>query len=108
MATRSSVNDIRVIDSDFYLPPGLTEFRRKNPNPEADSPDSVDLELTLEVDDTSGTTDDTPFTLQPPTEFIITDQVVRSSTSGQQVIDVTIEFTDAPGALDYEVRITKL
>lgn len=45
-----------------------------------------------------------PF-LPPPTTWVVLDQTIRSTTSGQQVVDVVIEVTDVLGAIEYEVEV---
>lgn len=43
--------------------------------------------------------------LPAPTTWTVVDQVIRSTNSGQQVVDVVIEVTDVIGALEYEVEV---
>lgn len=43
--------------------------------------------------------------LQPPSGVVVLQQTTRMSSSGQMVIDVLLEVSDAPGAAEYEVRM---
>lgn len=80
------------------------------------SPDGVDAPPGEEFDAQTETIDDEDSeleedysfeVLEPPSEFVILSQTVRTAPDGTQVVDVVIEIEDMPGAVDYQPRITK-
>lgn len=46
--------------------------------------------------------------LAVPDAVTVVSQTVKTSPSGQQLVDIVIDVTDVPGAVNYEVRITKI
>lgn len=105
---------VRQIDANFNIPEGLKNVEIKPEVEEDDSEhyleDSVDFDLQddsaseeeSERDDKWGQEE-----LQPPDSMTVVSQTLRTAKDGSQVVDVVIEVPDVPGAVNYEVRISK-
>jgi hypothetical protein len=46
--------------------------------------------------------------LLPPTAFSIVSETIRMGPGGAQVVDMVLDVEDVQGAVNYEVRITKV
>lgn len=101
----------REIDPNLDLPVELKNVKYVVPAEELDVPDPeavIDIqEETLSDDDSEL---DEPFIeqeLDAPSSLTIVSQTVRTAPDGRQVVDIVIEVEDIPGALNYELRVTK-
>lgn len=108
-----SISDIyREFDPTLPPPPDLKGVTIKEEDT-AYTPDVVDPNSDPEegddslVDDSPLDEDDAHDILDPPSDFSIISQTIRTGLDGTQVVDVVIEVEDVEAAMDYEVRITK-
>lgn len=100
------------VDPRFFLPEGIIDARPANQdetkayrNPEfivEQEPESLN---SLEI--ASGAEPGTASVLSAPNFINIVSQVVRFTSDGSQVVDVTIEVEDVIGAENYDIRMTK-
>jgi hypothetical protein len=94
----------RDFDPNLEIPLGLKNARVLE-KPEL--PEEVDGFTDFD-DDTDDDDDLDEDGLGVPDGFTIVDQQVRTASDGSQVVDVIIEIDDIDGALNYEVRLTKV
>lgn len=74
----------------------------------ADSTDTaVSYDINLTQVDTDAVTVSSPALLNPPTNISVFSQTVRFTSDGRAVVDVLLDIDDVPGALTYDVRVTK-
>lgn len=97
-----------VVEHENFIPPDIDDPRLKRPKDvwDFDDPDGISdatytiLPIIQEAGAPLGN-------ISPPTDFWIVSQTGRSVPGGGTVIDVLIHIVDVPGAVEYEVRITK-
>jgi hypothetical protein len=100
-----ATNDKRdvVVDSFFGIPPGVVDIRHDN---------TLDGEFNYSVNDIA----DDPPTLETPTatipmpltSFSVISQVIRLTSDGRSVVDVTFEFPDQTGVQSINIRESKI
>lgn len=91
----------------FYVPDGVDELFYSDEQSVVDTEEDNEP---VEISDTFVSEDDINHYDGPETPDIIglTSQTVRTSNTGNQVIDVVIEVEDIPGIENYEFRVTKI
>lgn len=122
MAKRSTPSDKVLVDPLFKVPEGAEDafaYSREGTDTEEVSTyevddlsiDSVDDgydESSDELDFDDGYDDQNGVTLEVPNAFSVISQVLRRAPGGQQVVDVIIQAEDVPGAVNYEIQVTKV
>lgn len=119
MAKRSTPSDKVKIDPLFVIPDGAEDqfaYSREEYAVEETSEDNLAIDSvddytetaddSLDYDDGYGDQDAT--ILEIPENFSIISQVLRRAPGGQQVVDIVIETEDIPGAINYEIQVTKV
>lgn len=99
----------REIDQNFAVPEGLKYTTVRVPVEDESSDDDIDIQIGSHLDDSSELDEEEiSGDIETPENIDIISQDVRTAPDGRQVIDVVIEVTDVVGAINYDVRITKL
>lgn len=101
---------VREIDQNFAIPDGLKDTFESNPVVDEYATDSdIDIQFeTLQDESSELDSEQISGDVEPPETIEIITQEVRTAPDGRQVIDIIIEVEDVPGAVKYDVRITKL
>jgi hypothetical protein len=108
------------IDPNFFLPPNVVDMRYINLEDAGDSAttrdddgdivpvnyDNSDYYGSEEESAEAGTGAVSPF-ISPPDTVVVVSQQARVTSDGRTVIDVTLDVQDVPGAVNYDVRLTK-
>lgn len=117
MAKRTTQTNRTLIDPAFPIPKGAEDefVYTETPGDEFYDPEDDSLfydelvdagsDLVEYYEEDFGEAEDV---LDIPDEFTIISQTVRRAPGGYQVIDVVIQTEDIDGAINYEVRVTKL
>lgn len=104
MANKSLKIEVDKIDPMFNIPDGITEL-------EYDEETPSDLVLTQDSDGNFVYAPTNPPTTQyglvAPNIIGVVSQIIRTTKSGAQVVDVVIEVDDIPGAR-YELKVNKV
>jgi hypothetical protein len=110
-----------VLDPNFFLPPNVVDMRYRTAEEENDSAvgrsDSGEI-VNVEYDDSgfselqegvdeNDENDSVSSFLSPPDYANVVSQTVRVTADGKFVVDVILDVEDVPGAVQYDVRITK-
>jgi hypothetical protein len=100
------------LDPNLDLPPDLKNIKFiSNPDNNIEMGDATaDIDIQSEtLDDDDSLTDDEAMVdvLEPPGSFQIISQTIRTGLDGSQVVDVVVEVEDVPGAVSYNVRVSK-
>ena len=85
------------IDPNFFLPPGVVEFRYA----------FNDNTRMSEADPNAVVGAGEKIVLRPPNYITIVSQTVKQLAGGQTNVDVVIDTENVPGMSNYEVRISK-
>lgn len=94
----------RDFDPNLDIPLGLKNARVQV-KPEINDFEGGDVDSGFGPEDDDG---DDEGVLAVPDGFSIAEQSVRTGPDGTQVVDVIIEVDDIDGAVNYEVRLTKV
>ena len=101
-----------VIDPNFFLPPNIIDMRHPietDPNQEDGDEDTGGAGEVSENDNVIDVpTGETTSGLYPPDNITIVSQEVHVGADGTSVVDVVIDVQDSPGAVSYDVRLTRL
>lgn len=102
----------RDFDPNLDIPIGLKNAREARlPDTTEDFPDPyADIDIQTETYEDEESELDEEFVgdeLAVPSTFEIISQTLRTGPDGAQVVDVVVEVEDVPGAVKYEIRITK-
>lgn len=97
----------REIDPNFYVPDGLKNTTTVYTDTEDDLWSDENYDLQNDIDDLEDE-DIIADRLPAPESIYVISQTIRTSSDGTQVVDVEIEVEDVPGALNYEIRLTKI
>lgn len=110
MAERVQSDKPRVLDPNFAIPEGVTNFTYKELTDgdesalEVRSNDEAPVsDISVEDSELDGESDDTPDT---PFIYGIVSQVIRTAPDGSQVVDVVLDVDDIDSTEEYNVRIT--
>lgn len=101
------------LDPNQPRPEGLTdvfypEDGVHDPSEYADTESEIDYqEDTYDDDDSELEEDEVGDELDVPGSFEIVSQTVKTGPDGSQVVDVVIEVEEVPGAVKYEVRLSR-
>lgn len=111
MAQNSARRNEYEIDPMFYIPEGMEDFVYSENTEDAGSEADAAVEETV-YDDSYITEEGEGMEYPDAPEVpdilgIIPPQIIRTTATGNQVIDVTIEVEDIPGISNYEIRVTK-
>ena len=95
----------------FNIPEGAQDFTYTEA--ESDEPGTIETDIELgdySLDDSyivdeSDENVDYPDTLETPTILGVVNQILNTTATGSQSIDVIIEVEDIPGADTYDVRV---
>lgn len=100
----------REIDLNFAIPEGLKYTTVREPvEDESSTDDDIDVQIESYEDESSELDEEeVSGDIETPENIEIVSQTVRTAPDGRQVIDVVIEVTDVVGAINYDVRVTKL
>lgn len=105
---------VREIDQNFGIPAGLDQTGTKasddanNDVVFTDETNQIDIQTQTDEDDNSDLDEDGGDDgSTPPNSIQIVQQTVRTAPDGRQVVDIVIEVEDVPGALNYDIRVTK-
>lgn len=114
MVSRAARKSPVIIDPSFYVPPetigvdfiydGADEYSDELIQPD-DTIDDIDSYIGYDEDESDYTPDEPE--LDSP-DFTVVSQTVRIAPDGTSVVDVLISVDDVPGAIDYDVRVTKI
>ena len=104
------VDVVREIDDNFLIPDGLkdTGFAETVGDEFAVDPDTIDIQFeSIDDGDSELDEDEIGNDLETPENITVITQEVRTAPDGRQVVDIVLEVSDVPGAMKYDVRITK-
>lgn len=105
-------NITRDFDPNLDIPTGLANTRiSTSPDVEQDVPDpdaDIDVQVDTLADDDSQLDEDSEHDeLDVPGYLSVVSQTIRTGPDGNMVVDVVIDVGEVPGAVNYEVRVTK-
>ena len=109
------------IDPNFFLPPNVVDMRyvnqedanldsattRDSDTGEVVNYDYDDLSYSEDAGDGTDPVGSAPIVVAPPDAVTVVSQQVRQTADGKFVVDVILEVDDVPGAVNYDVRLTK-
>lgn len=120
MARRTVAEDIHYIDQMFAIPEGLAGYVYGE-RLDDDDLENVDGEgVSGNGDDTSGVDSDVTLIVeenlwygfegkpQTPDNLIIVDQQLRTTSTGNQVVDLLVEIPDAQPMVEFEFKVAKV
>lgn len=111
MAQSAAKREESVVDPMFYIPEGVDELvYSESSGDESEFDNTVETEFVVEdayIDDGSDYADysDTPAV---PEIYGVLSQTLRTTASGQQVVDLVLDVEDVDSIVKYEVRVTKI
>jgi hypothetical protein len=101
MAKKKRAARVTKIDPVFKIPAGAEDEFAYTDKPV----DQDDLDTTAYLEDLVIPLP--PSGIGTPTSFRIVNQVIRRGNGNHQIVDVVIETDDIPGAVKYEIKVTK-
>lgn len=110
MAEYAAKRTVSGVDPMFFVPEGMEEivYDDNIEDPEAPVDEESEDELTSDEYLTNETEDNNSEAPDTPDVLGVLQQIVKTGSSGAQVVDVIIEVEDIPGISNYEFRVTKL